>query len=571
MYQALYRVWRPKSFDDMVGQETIANTLKNSVLTGKISHAYLFSGPRGTGKTSAAKILAKAVNCLQSQDGQPCNACEICTAANDGMLGDIIEIDAASNNGVDEIRDIRDKSRYAPTRARYKVYIIDEVHMLSIGAFNALLKTLEEPTQNVIFILATTEVHKIPATILSRVQRYDFKRINEQDIQNHVKHILQTQNQTYDEKAVALIARMANGGMRDALSLLDQALSYGNGTITLETVANITGAVSQEQLFSYVNAVGAKDGSLAMEQLYNILANGKTPMRLVEELLVFSKDVLLSRMDETDTRFSDVASIGSAFFYRMIDVLSQTQQQLKQNVQQDLYVEVMTMQLIQMDSRINTLSNESASNNELVSNDVVVQLEQRIEQLENKLRALESNAVQTSVVPTYEVKKTPQQKNPTDFVVNTQRIFEVLSQATREDKQKIEDDWFDILSCLSAQRRAQLGRSKVLAASATSVIIGFENGFLCGLTMNDKALRQELSEHAMRIIQHPLEIECLPIGQWQDIRTQFIQAKKAGQFSAPTSQESVELDIQHEEKTQEDEVVTQATSLFGNIVEVMED
>ncbi|EGS4843797.1 DNA polymerase III subunit gamma/tau, partial [Listeria monocytogenes] len=244
-YQALYRVFRPQSFQDVVGQEHVTKTLKNAIVQNKTSHAYLFSGPRGTGKTSAAKIFAKAINCEHGHDGEPCNECEICKGTTDGSIPDVLEIDAASNNGVEEIRDIREKVKYAPTVAKYKVYIIDEVHMLSTGAFNALLKTLEEPPKHVIFILATTEPHKLPLTIISRVQRFDFKRITTQDIIGRLKFILEEEKIPYDEKALMIVARAAEGGMRDALSLLDQVISYGSEEVTVEDALEITGSVAQ--------------------------------------------------------------------------------------------------------------------------------------------------------------------------------------------------------------------------------------------------------------------------------------------------------------------------------------
>ena len=225
-YQALYRKWRPRTFDSVVGQEAITDTLKNAIIRNKVSHAFLFAGPRGTGKTSCAKIFAKALNCLNLQDGEPCNECENCKAADSGAMPDIIEIDAASNNGVDEIREIRDKVKYAPTQGKYKVYIIDEVHMLSIGAFNALLKTLEEPPEHVVFILATTELQKVPATIISRTQRYNFKRISKQNLVDRMKFILEQENIPYEDSALQVIAQVADGGMRDSLSILDQLLSF---------------------------------------------------------------------------------------------------------------------------------------------------------------------------------------------------------------------------------------------------------------------------------------------------------------------------------------------------------
>ncbi len=246
-YQALYRKWRPRTFADVIGQESITSTLRNSIRINKISHAFLFAGPRGTGKTSCAKILAKTVNCLNIKDGEPCNECANCLAADENRMSDLIEIDAASNNGVDEIRDIRDKVKYAPTEGKYKVYIIDEVHMLSMGAFNALLKTLEEPPEHVIFILATTELQKVPATIISRTQKYTFKRIALDAIIARLKQILVAEEISYEDKALQVIAQVADGGMRDALSILDQIISFEKDGVTYADALEITGFANQEK------------------------------------------------------------------------------------------------------------------------------------------------------------------------------------------------------------------------------------------------------------------------------------------------------------------------------------
>mgnify|MGYP002726691802 FL=1 len=286
MYQALYRKYRSQTFDEMVGQTVISTTLKQAVSSGKISHAYLFSGPRGTGKTSAAKIFAKAMNCPHQVNGEPCNHCDICHDITNGSLEDVIEIDAASNNGVDEIREIRDKSTYAPSRATYKVYIIDEVHMLSTGAFNALLKTLEEPTENVVFILATTELHKIPATILSRVQRFEFKAIKLAAIRDHLADILGKEGITYEEDALTLIARCAEGGMRDALSILDQALSLtSDNHVSLSIAEEITGSISMTALDDFVANVLANQTSQALTNLETIFDSGKSMSRFATDLL----------------------------------------------------------------------------------------------------------------------------------------------------------------------------------------------------------------------------------------------------------------------------------------------
>ncbi|EPU19772.1 DNA polymerase III subunit gamma/tau, partial [Streptococcus agalactiae] len=302
MYQALYRKYRSQTFDEMVGQSVISTTLKQAVSSKKISHAYLFSGPRGTGKTSAAKIFAKAMNCPNQINGEPCNHCDICRDITNGSLEDVIEIDAASNNGVDEIRDIRDKSTYAPSRATYKVYIIDEVHMLSTGAFNALLKTLEEPTENVVFILATTELHKIPATILSRVQRFEFKAIKLLAIRDHLAQILDKEAISYDLDALTLVARRAEGGMRDALSILDQALSLAKDNhISLDVAEEITGSISLSAIDDYVSNILAHDTTEALAKLEVIFDSGKSMSRFATDLLMYLRDLLVVQAGGEDS------------------------------------------------------------------------------------------------------------------------------------------------------------------------------------------------------------------------------------------------------------------------------
>jgi len=297
-YTALYRKWRPLAFKQVVGQSHVVKTLKNALSSGRISHAYLFSGPRGTGKTSMAKILAKAVNCLNLQEGEPCNHCLNCERINQGNSLDILEIDAASNRGIDEIRDLREKVKLSPVEGRYKVYIIDEVHMLTTEAFNALLKTLEEPPAHVIFILATTEPHKIPLTILSRCQRFDFHRIPTDLIVKHLREILAQQNIQAEEEALYLVAKVASGGMRDALSLLDQCLASGTEKITVEQVSSIAGIVSEDFLYDFAQGIGQGDEVKCLTMLQNVLAEGKEVKQLLADLLSYFRNLLLLQLGQ---------------------------------------------------------------------------------------------------------------------------------------------------------------------------------------------------------------------------------------------------------------------------------
>ncbi len=292
MYQVLYRKWRPRVFSDVVGQPQVTETLKNELKTGRISHAYLFTGSRGTGKTTCAKILAKAVNCLHLKDGDPCGECEICRGISDGTVMDIVEIDAASNNGVDNIRALREEANFTPAAAKYRVYIIDEVHMLSVGAFNALLKTLEEPPAHVIFILATTEVHKLPATILSRCQRFDFRRIPAEDIAKRLQYVTEQEGGSLDPEAGMLLSRLADGALRDALSLLDQCLGRSR-EITVQVVNETAGLAGRDHLFALADAVQNRDSSSALQTIDELYRGGKDMARLCEEFSSHLRGMML--------------------------------------------------------------------------------------------------------------------------------------------------------------------------------------------------------------------------------------------------------------------------------------
>lgn len=302
MYRALYRKWRPRVFTDVSGQGHITETLMNEVSSGRLSHAYLFTGSRGTGKTSCAKILAKAVNCLNPQNGSPCNECEICRGIDDGSILDVTEIDAASNNSVENIRDLRDEVNFTPAAAKYRVYIIDEVHMLSSGAFNALLKTLEEPPAHVLFILATTEVQKLPATILSRCQRFDFRRIPSEDIAARLTTVAQNENLDLSPDAALLIARVSDGALRDALSILDQCAGY-NEPITVQVVSNAAGLLGKDYLFELSDAILNRDSSTVLGIIDRLHASSCDMERLMSELVNHFRNIMIAKTTKSPEKF----------------------------------------------------------------------------------------------------------------------------------------------------------------------------------------------------------------------------------------------------------------------------
>ena len=292
-YQALYRKYRPQTFDDVSGQLAVTQTLKTQLQSGRMSHAYLFTGSRGTGKTSCAKILAKAVNCLNPQDGNPCNCCEACRAIDSGACMDVLEIDAASNNGVDNVRDLRDDAIYSPSQVKKRVYIIDEVHMLSISAFNALLKIIEEPPEHLLFILATTELHKVPATILSRCQRFSFRRISQEDIAARLQYVAYQENIDLDDGAARVLARLADGGMRDGLSLLDQCASATTGELTAERVYACLGIAGERQCGKLMGYIAAHDTKSALELFSRLYAEGKDLSAMLDEMICLTRDLLV--------------------------------------------------------------------------------------------------------------------------------------------------------------------------------------------------------------------------------------------------------------------------------------
>ncbi|MEB2268584.1 DNA polymerase III subunit gamma/tau [Priestia megaterium] len=560
-YQALYRVYRPQSFNDVVGQQHIIKTLQNALVQEKFSHAYLFSGPRGTGKTTAAKILAKAVNCEKAPIAEPCNECATCRGITDGSISDVIEIDAASNNGVDEIRDIRDKVKYAPSAVRYKVYIIDEVHMLSIGAFNALLKTLEEPPAHVIFILATTEPHKIPLTIISRCQRFDFKRISPEDIVYRMKEVLGSEELEVSEDALYEIAKASEGGMRDALSLLDQAISYSTEKVSLEDVLSITGAVSQSFIVKIVQAIFNENIVEALDSVESLIKNGKDPARFVEDLIFYYRDVLLYQASEENAYLLEKAAINeefkelsskmdSAFIYKVIAELNQTQQEMKWSNHPRVLLEVALVKLAQ-----SSTSQESA----LPYQDIL----QKMNQMEAELQQLKEKGIQvdhTAQAVQTEKKQTRQSRS--QYKTPVGKVNEVLKNATRQNLETIKRSWAQVLDTLKQQNKAShaalLSNSEPVASSDQSFILKFKYEIHCKMASeNNNNVRDNLENILYTLIGSKREMVAIPESEWDKVREEFLQGQQSDGSSG--------------QPQEEDPVVAEAKKLFGeDLIEIQE-
>lgn len=575
-YQALYRVWRPQTFEDLVGQDMITKTLKNALATKQTTHAYLFAGPRGTGKTSCAKLFAKALNCPNQVNGDPCNACEICKAITAGRLNDVIEIDAASNNGVEEIRDIRDKVKYAPTQADYKVYIIDEVHMLSTSAFNALLKTLEEPPANVVFILATTDPHKIPATIISRTQRFDFKRITSGAILERMEYILKQKQFEYDEKALNVIARAAEGGMRDALSILDQVLSFGDNKVTLDNALLVTGSVTRENLIKYLSQVQNHETVAGLQTIHAILDEGKDSKRLLEDLINCCRDLLLYKqapemLEQTgsvmiDDEFKSMAEKSNPeTLYRYIDTLNEQQENMRYSMHQSVYLEVLTVKLAKIDGKerktsVQSLQTAPETLNEL--NDLQRQVKELKDQVKNLLG--KTNRGFSDEKTSRPAKKTVQRY---EIKIDVASIYRILGSATKINKNRFLDCMKDILSTLNISSKAMFKMCEIEAAGPEGIILSFNNEFICGRIINEERVRDEFENSVGRIYGDAKKIVYVPKNRWLNIRQEYIRQMRSG--TIPKDAAEIPSD---QTKEHEDDIVQEAEDIFGkDLIEIKED
>lgn len=498
-YMALYRKFRPTTFDEVKGQDHIVTTLKNQIRTGRIGHAYLFCGTRGTGKTTVAKILAKAVNCENPQDGEPCNQCETCSEIIEGSSMNVMEIDAASNNGVDNIRDIKEQVQYSPASGKYKVYIIDEVHMLSIGAFNALLKTLEEPPEYVIFILATTEVHKIPITILSRCQRYDFHRITTDTIRQQLADLMKQEQVEVEDKALEYIARMADGSMRDALSLLDQCIAFYLGKkLTYDNVLEVLGTVDIQVYSRLLDYIMEENVTDMMNLLDDVSRQGREWSQFITDFLWYLRNLLLVgkgtaasealevSTDQLKLLQEKAANVKETTLIRYIRILSDLLNELRYATSKRILVEVELMKMCrpQMETDQNSLL-------------------ERVRQMEEKLAELMKNGVriQQEAAP---VSAKPSKETNEE---QKQTLEEKFPKAKAEELKDLVRHWKDVRRNLSPQMKYALQKASLMVnEEGTALKIMFpkglnvESGYLMDKPERIEALKQEISRQSGREI-----------------------------------------------------------------------
>lgn len=595
-YQALYRVYRPRTFEDMIGQEVITQTLKNAIETHQTGHAYLFSGPRGTGKTSAAKIFAREVNGIAPE-------------TDDSQIPDIVEFDAASNSRVEDMRDILSNVDYAPIEAEFKVYIIDEVHMLSNSAFNALLKTLEEPPANVKFILATTEPQKVPVTILSRTQRFEFKRIDGQAIAAHLADVLKQQHIDFDQDALRIIANVAEGGMRDALSILDQVIAFGTDTVTVDNALQVTGSTTTTQLMQYLTAVTNSQTPEALKLLHDILVAGKDAQRFVSDIIGLLRDIMLANIApeliKSTAPLNDLRTLAqqlnSQQIQAMMGELDDIQKQLLQTMQSDVYLELLTVKLGMMtqgdqshtESAQHATRNTSSFASPESLNDPTVTTQPVSSDTQPDTTTVvaeptqnEGVSAQENLETTHDTVKPISQSSQYDeseavshnnSLARTGQlaVFAILQAAKRDTLSRSKSTWATLISTFNVAHQALLTIASPVAASQEGLVVAFDYPALLDQALKDVVLQEKLIA-ALREQNLPTALVLISKDDWQQERAEYVKQLKAGTTQTISlsdvpyvSQQEVlttatDATITATDAVTAPKVVTEAQKLFGN-------
>ena len=543
-YKSLYRKYRPITFDDVSGQTFIIKTLKNAIATNKISHAYLFSGTRGTGKTTIAKIFAKNVNCMNLIDGNVCGKCEICTTENTDDIQDIIEIDAASNNGVDEIRELKNKIKLAPVLCKYKVYVIDEVHMLSTGAFNALLKTLEEPPSHVIFILATTEPQKIPITIISRCQRFDFKKLSIIDIKNRLKYIAEKEHINITDDCLDEIAKMSDGAMRDAIGLLDQVSSFNEDSITIDDIYQISGSVPFKKIYELIDSYINEDIENILKTTEEIYNEGKDFIKLTFDMLSIFKDVLIYYRapkyfeNLNKLNFDEIKKIKEKIDISDLELIIETLENLSRELKLSDYPRILLeMFLINKKSASNTLTEEVKHYKEAVNEEqkeVINELKEE-RRIETELKKVETNVEEIKENLTI---KQNEYTNETRIAVDNPSsedkkilINNTIALASAKLKKEISEKFIDLDKYLIDKKykvaATILKDATIAAVSNDHMLLTYK--YVSMVEDNDKSINK-ITKLVNEITKSNYKVVAISIDEWKEMRPYYVELKKSGKI-----------------------------------------